>query len=827
MGLQEYRRKRDFEKTAEPRGKPAKPARERWSFVVQKHAARRLHYDFRLELDGVLLSWAVPKGPSLDPSVKRLAVQTEDHPLEYGDFEGTIPKGQYGAGAVIVWDRGRWQPEEDPREGLEKGHLVFRLEGERLRGRWHLVRTRGKGRDADKSWLLFKSKDRAAAKNGQDVVERFQESVVTGRSIEDVARDPDRHWRSDGSNDHPMIDPSSLEGAREERRPRFVKPELATLVDAPPEGSDWIHELKLDGYRILALLAGGKSKLYTRRGNDWTDRFPSLARALEAMPIERALLDGEVVVLDDRGVSKFQKLQNALSDGGDRDVTYFVFDLLHLNGYDLKGVALTERKRLLAGLLEQADPNSARIRLSDHIAGSGADVLARACELGLEGVVSKRADAHYESARTRDWLKAKCALRQEFVIGGFTDPSGSRSRFGALLVGSYEDGGKLTFRGKVGTGFSEQSLVELHDRMRELEQDDAPFENPPRGAEARRAHWIRPELLAEVAYAEITSDGRLRHPRFMGLREDKSPKRVGLETRARPRLRLTNPDRVLYPEQGITKRQIAEYYGKVAEWIVPHVADRPLTLVRCPDGREGECFYQKHAFKGLPETVRSVSIEEENGKIGKYMAIDDAEGVLTLVQFGVLEIHVSGARASDPERPDRLVFDLDPDPELPWERVTEAARTVRERLESLGLESWLKTTGGKGLHVVVPVDPVLEFDAAKAFCKAVADDLVRREPKKYVAVMSKAQRRGKVFIDYLRNSRGATAIAAFSTRARPGAPVAVPLAWDELGASVRSDHYTVGNLARRLAALKRDPWAGFFDVKQRIDRSTLRKIAST
>jgi bifunctional non-homologous end joining protein LigD len=840
VALEQYRAKRDFSKTGEPRGKAARRARD--SFVVQKHAARRLHYDFRLELDGVLLSWAVPKGPSYDPSTKRLAVQTEDHPVEYGGFEGMIPEGEYGAGAVIVWDRGRWTPEGDPHAGLKKGHLVFRLEGERLRGRWHLVKTRGSGRERDrgKSWLLFKGDDELASASA-DVVERFESSVVSGRTIEQVRRDPDRRWHGkNGNGARKRSDPAKLEGARPAALPPFVEPELATLVEAPPDGADWLHELKLDGYRMLARIEGSKARLLTRRGNDWSARVPTVARTLAALPVEAALIDGEVVVIDPRGISDFQALQNALNAGGDSICTYYAFDLLHLDGADLTRVPLLERRQLLGELLARSGASEARLRLSGHVIGSGPDFFQRACELGLEGIVSKRIRAPYRSGRGRDWLKSKCLRRQELVVGGFSEPSGSRNRFGALLIGAYDDARKLRYRGKVGTGFSERALVEIHARLAPLEQASPAFVDPPRGADARGVHWIRPKLVAEVAFTELTSDGMLRHPRFIALRDDKPPEEVALqrpraaERRPKPaaqrttprtpsKLRLTSPDRVLYPNDGITKRELAEYYAAVADQVLPHVVDRPLTLVRCPEGHEKECFYQKHISQGMPGVIRQVPIEEDR-KLEHYMAIDDLEGLLALVQFGALELHVSGARTGDPNRPDRLVFDLDPDPALAWARVEEGAISVRERLAKLGLQTWVKTTGGKGLHVVCPIAPTLDFDLAKAFCKAIADDMVAREPRKYVATVSKARRTGKIFLDYLRNASAATAVAAFSTRARTGAPVSTPLGWDELASGVRSDHFTVRNLPQRLAALRRDPWHGFAECRQKVDHSALREL---
>jgi bifunctional non-homologous end joining protein LigD len=836
--LDEYRRKRRFDRTPEP--PPEKPAARKAGerrFVVQKHAARRLHYDFRLEHDGVLLSWAVPKGPSLDPKVKRLAARTEDHPLEYLTFEGVIPKGEYGGGAVIVWDLGWWEPEGDPAAALEKGRLTFRLHGEKLRGRFHLIRTRG---EEGKDWLLFKSKDEEARAGDGEIVSERPESVLSRRTIEEVRKDPDRVWHSKevaGEGAPEMPDPSAIDGAVRAPLPPDVGPALATLADDPPAGDAWIHEIKLDGYRIMARLEGGRVRMLTRKALDWAHRMPSVARAVRALPVEGALLDGEVVVFDAHGRSDFQALQGSLAPGADAAVVYVVFDLLHLDGYDLRGVPTRERKELLRRFLLAAGViEGRRIRYGDHVRGAGPAFYRNACELGLEGIVSKRADRPYRSGRSGEWLKVKCSEREEYVIGGFTDPGGSgRTGFGAILVGAHQDG-QLIYHGKVGAGFSEKALRELHARFRAMEIEEAPFASPPR---ERGIHFIRPDLVAHVEHAGLTADGMLRQPRFLGLREDKPPGEVvlprpGGRRKKRPArsgggdeirdVKLTNPERVLYPEQGITKRELAGYYDLVADRMLPHVRDRLLTLVRCPEGTGKKCFYQKHVIPGLHPSIREAPFREEDGTIGRYMAIDDATGLVALVQIGVLEVHVQGARASDAERPDLLVFDLDPDEGLPWERVVEAAVRTRDVLDALGLRSFLKTTGGKGLHVVVPVEPRLDWQETKAFTKSVAESIVRHEPDRYVATMSKAKRKGKVFVDYLRSSRGASAICVYSTRRRAGAPVSTPLSWDELG-RIRSDYFSVRNLPARLRALRRDPWEGFFEVRQTITDAMRRSDA--
>jgi bifunctional non-homologous end joining protein LigD len=784
--LETYRKKRDFRKTKEPSGssKPRKNGKvarvaEGLAYVVQRHDARRLHYDFRLELDGALLSWAVPKGPSLDPAVKRLAVETEPHPLEYGSFEGEIPKGEYGAGTVAIWDRGTWVPEGDPKKDYERGRLKFTLKGDRLHGSWHLVRTR-QGDKGQKSWLLFKSRD-------------------------EHARDGEA---------------APLEQAPE--------PELATLVETAPEGEGWVHELKFDGYRVLVRLDHGSVTLLTRNGNDWTDRMSGLARAFRHWNVDSAIVDGEVVVLDDKGRSDFQKLQNSLSSENDEPLVYYAFDLLHLDGRDLRPLPLFERKDALAALLrENAGKSANTVRLSEHVVGQGAEFFRQACELGVEGIVSKRANAPYRAGRGRDWLKVKCLLRQEFVVVGFSAPAGSRSHLGALLLGIERDG-QLTYSGRVGTGFTEQSLAELAKKLEPLIVREPEVAGAPRGAEVRGVRWVKPELVAEVAFTGFTTDGLLRHPTFQGLREDKpaaevkpeiepnaAGKRAGTAPATPISYPLTNPDKVLYPEQGITKRELLEYYELVAERMLPHVRNRPLTLVRCPNGRGKPCFFQKHPGAGTPDGIRSVAIREKDGK-APYSVIDDEQGLFGLVQLGSLEIHTWGSRADDFEHPDLLVFDLDPDPALDFSAVVEAAVLLRRTFEAAKLESFVKTTGGKGLHVCVPIVPDLDWTTIKEFSSRVAEGLAQNDPKRYVATATKAKRTGKIFIDYLRNARGATFIAPYSTRAREGATVAVPLEWDELTPKLRPDQFTLRNLEDRLRRLSRDPFERMATLKQRL-----------
>jgi bifunctional non-homologous end joining protein LigD len=799
-------------------------------------------------------------------------MQTEDHPVEYGDFEGIIPEGEYGGGTVVLWDRGTWEPVENPHEGLRKGSLKFRLDGEKLQGRWTLVKIKGRDARDDKSWLLIKEKDDHVRPSSEyDVTEARPESVLTGRTLEEIARDRDRVWHSNredplkgasqGRPGGPAARPrhdfaaraAAVPRAKKAALPRTVQPELATLVDEAPAGDEWLHEMKFDGYRILARLDAGKVSLVSRNGKDWTSHFPSVADTVGRLPARRALLDGEVAVVLPSGTTSFQALQNALLSSEQADLVYFVFDLLHLEGYDLTGAPLEERKSLLQELTSAGAAR--RLRYSDHVAGSGREFFEQASRLGVEGILSKRRDSPYKAGRSKAWLKVKCLKRQEFVIGGWTDPEGARVGIGSLLLGVHE-GDDLVFAGKVGTGFSDRLLAELRKKLSALEQKASPFRQA-RIPGVTRAHWVRPALVGEVAFTEWTHDGRLRHPSFQGLRADKDPKDIVRETprhteevaagepppRARaPKrgaartakatrparnpsrrpgapievsgVRLTNPDRVLYPDLGLTKEALAGFYVGIGDRILPHVEGRPLTLVRCPEGLGKPCFYMKHSGVWAPPALRRVKIQEKT-KVGDYLVADDLEGVLSLVQMGILEVHTWNSRADDVEQPDRVVFDLDPDEAVAWAAVVEAARLLRSRLEDLDLESYVKTTGGKGLHVVVPLKPDAGWEATLEFTRVISERLEREEPARYTTEMSKARRKGKILIDYLRNSRGSTSVAAYSTRAKPQAPVSTPIRWDELG-RVRPDQFTVANLGRRLEGMRSDPWAGYFQSRQRL-----------
>jgi bifunctional non-homologous end joining protein LigD len=739
MGLQRYREKRDFGVTPEPTG--GARSKTGFSYVIQKHAASHLHYDFRLELDGVLLSWAVPKGPSLDPKVRRLAMQTEDHPIDYGGFEGTIPQGEYGGGTVMVWDRGTWEPLEDPKKSYAKGHLRFALFGDKLRGAWHLVRT-GKATDQKKGWLLFKSHDEEAKTTGS-IVDEEKDSALTGRTMEQIAKAKDKVWHSNraaksgGAATQKRTPPpperdekldALLERGKSAPLRRRVEPQLPTPVKKVPSGAKWAHELKYDGQRILARLENGAATLRGGDGEDWTGKVPGITELIAGLPFATALFDGEIAVQRPDGTTDVELLEQALAEGGVQDITFFVFDVLHLNGRDLRGRPLRERKEILERAM--AANTDARMFFSKHLVASGDEFFKAACKLRAEGVVSKKLDRPYRSGKGRDWVTTRCAPRRKA-------------------------------KSKASDGSAERSA-----------------------------------------------------------RETTKPKKA---KPASALVRMTHPERVLYPGDGITKQELAEYYAAVSPWMLPHVANRPLTLVRCPQGVGKQKFFQKHAKPPLGEGIRAIPIDDE-GTPAHYMAIDDRTGLLSLVQMSVLEIHTWGAHADDPEKPDFLVFDLDPDEAVKWADVIACARLLRDALGQLSLESYVKTTGGKGLHVCVPITRRVSWDEAKEFCRALTELLVRLNPNAYVATMSKAQRHGKIFIDFFRNGRGATFIAPYSTRAREGAPVAMPLAWDELSPKLGAAHFNVRNAMKRMARLSDDPWKDASTKKQALTAASIRAV---
>ena len=888
MALEVYRKKRKFGVTAEPRGGKIKSGGH--AFVIQKHDATRLHYDLRLELDGVMKSWAVTRGPSLVPGEKRLAVQVEDHPVEYNTFEGTIPKGEYGGGTVLIWDRGTWEPENEPHKALAKGHLDFRLEGKKLSGLWHLVRMRRRPGEKRDNWLLIKSEDEAArGAKDPDILEEKPKSVASGRTLEAIAKaEGDAVWHSNRSiadnlkgikksatkkMDKPPKKTSAGKAAKKNTRrttrsksrahvaaaevlherpvrrksalPDFVPPELATLQDRPPESRDYVHEAKFDGYRIQARLASGKVKLLTRKALDWTDKFKPVAAAVAKLDAESAIIDGEIVVLNQNGLSDFSALQEELKHGKAKFV-YYVFDLMYLDGASLIDARLVERKAALEQLLAKGDRNGT-LRLSEHFAIPGSQMYAHACELHLEGLISKRRDAPYRSGRSDDWIKSKCGQNQEFVIVGYKDASHLKRAIGALVLGTYEDG-KLRYAGRSGTGYSEQVARDLWKKLQPLRRDTPAFGKIPEEERGRKGIWVEPKLVAEVTFAGFTTQNKhVRHAAFKGLREDKSATEVVREepmpaksrakskaekkpvTKPAPKgggrsaakveidsVKLTHPDRVYWPDDGVTKQQLAAYYEAVWERMAPHLQDRPLALLRCPGGISSECFFQKHAAAGLvSEHIHRM--KDSHGE--ELLSVADRAGLMALVQAGVLEIHVWGSTIADVEHANRIVFDLDPGDDVKWADVNKAARELRERLADVKLTSFVKTTGGKGLHVVVPIKPT-PWDDTKDFAHAMVLAMEADAPDRYVAKMTKSIRTGKIFLDYLRNGRGATAVVAYSTRARAGAPVSTPVDWDELGPGLKPNKFTVLNIARRLGALKDDPWAEIGKVKQALPKLT-------
>jgi len=785
--LARYNAKRDFAKTAEPAGTLAPNHGN--SFIVQKHDATRLHWDFRLEIDGVLKSWAVTRGPSLDPAEKRLAVRTEDHPLSYASFEGTIPKGQYGGGTVMLWDRGTWAPIAGKSAAdLEHGHLHFVLEGERMRGQWLLIRLKPRGKERNENWLLRKIDD-AAAGGTDTLTEDALTSVTTGRTMAEIAENRSsparggRPSRSDGGGAAPhttrtrarpstgAANPSSRSG---KDLPPFRPPQLCTLVDSVPTGSAWLHEVKYDGYRALVAVAGGRARVHTRTGLDWTDKFPGIADAAAAIP-GPALIDGEIVAFKD-GRPDFQTLKDAIAGGG--DMAFFAFDLLEYAGEDLSDLPLVQRKDRLRALLPTGDD---RLHFAEHVLGSGETLFDAMCQQGLEGVVSKLADAPYRSGRGRAWVKAKCIRRQEFVIVGWL-PSDKRRGFKSLLLGVHRDGA-LAYAGKVGTGFDTATMDDLRPRLDRLARKTPTVEAPR--ATVRGAHWVTPKLVAEIAYTEETVDGLLRHPSFIGLRGDKPAREVVPErpapTPPAPSLaKVSNPDRVIFPEAGVTKGELAAYYAAVAPAMLAWTANRPVSLVRCPQGRGKACFFQKHDAGSFGEAVHHVDIVAKDGSSDPYLYVRDTDGLVGCVQMGTIEFHGWGSSVATLEAPDRMVFDLDPDEGLGFAEVKKAAEHLRDRLGDLGLASFPLLSGGKGVHVVVPLTPQAEWPAVKDFADRFARALAQAEPDRFVAVMTKAKRKNRIFIDWLRNQRGATAVLPYSARAREGAPVAAPVSWTEL-----------------------------------------------
>ncbi|WP_310740890.1 DNA ligase D [Aquincola sp. J276] len=858
--LQRYRDKRNFSATPEPQG--GQPSGSGLHFVIQKHAARSLHYDFRLELDGTLKSWAVPKGPSLDPHERRMAVEVEDHPLDYARFEGTIPEGHYGAGQVIVWDNGTWQPEGDARSGLAAGKLKFTLHGHKLAGRWTLVRMRGRGNERQTPWLLIKEHDDAVRPASEySVTEAEPGSVLSDAAIGEpgaarktarkkpAAQPATRKTAAKSAAKTAAAKAAAAKPAARRARvplPEALQPQLATLVDGVPPDGEWLYEMKFDGYRLLARVDGGEVKLFTRNGHDWTAKLRGVAKEVAQLGIDAAWLDGEIVVLDEQGVPSFQRLQNVFEQRRTQDILYYLFDAPFLDGQDLREQPLRERRRLLREHIEAAD-TLPHIRFSEDFAVEPSHLLHTACQMRMEGVIGKRADAPYATGRSKSWIKLKCKQRQEFVIGGWTDPQGSRTGLGALLLGVHDAAGALHYAGNVGTGFNQQSLADLSRQLEPLAADAAPFTELPRGI---KGHWVKPELVAEVSFAEWTKDGRVRQAVFHGLRSDKPPQAIGVEqavepprqsgspagrpakkpagaqakappaapaatTRSRPvklpaGLRLTHADRVVDASTGITKQELAEYAARAASRLLPHLRARPVSLVRAPAGIGGELFFQKHdsgKIKGLLQLDPSFDPEH-----APLMEIASTEALLNAVQFNVIEFHTWNATTAAIDQPDRMTFDLDPGEGVAWPQIAEGAQLVHALLDELGLQSLLKTSGGKGLHVVVPFKPSLGWDAVKSLSQRIVLHLAQTLPDRFVAKSGPKNRVGRIFVDYLRNGRGATTVAAWSPRARPGMGVSVPVGWDELASLTSGAHYHLRNVDERL--LQPEAWAGASAAKK-------------
>ena len=820
--LNTYWKKRNFGITAEPKGEVVS-AGKRLSFVIQKHAATRLHYDFRLELEGTLVSWAVPKGPSLDPSVRRMAVHVEDHPLSYASFEGTIPKGQYGAGTVIVWDRGVWVPVGDPVAGYRAGKLKFDLHGEKLHGRWNLVRIKSRAEERQEPWLLIKEDDEEARPATEyDIVEALPDSVLGKSKTKATAKEKAKP-KAKAKLKSPKKARTSL--------PLFFTPQLATLVDEPPKGEGWIYEVKFDGYRIVARIDGDDVKLFTRNGNDWTARLRPLAEALRGVGVGSAWLDGEIVVMDDKGIPSFQLLQRAFDNANTKNIVYFAFDLPHHEGEDLTRLPLIERRERLKSLL--AGSESSQVRYSDHFEGPVEPLLDAACQQGLEGLIGKRANAPYTSTRSTAWVKIKCSKRQEFVIVGHTDPKGSRTGFGSLLLAIHDEGGALKYAGSVGTGFDEALLRSIKAKLDALATDKAPIP-VPKGV---KGHWVRPKLVAEVAFTEWTGDGKIRHPVFHGLRADKAPETITREkavhtppakapSKAKPKsgakasgIKVSHGERVVDPSTGLTKLDLVTYYQRIAKHMLPHLIGRPSTLVRAPAGIEGQRFFQKHAdtmqIPGVREFAQALWPEHD-----AMIEIATPEALLGAAQMNVVEFHTSNVTIDrkdahhGADKPDRIIFDLDPGEGITWAQLLEATALTKQMLDMLELESFLKTSGGKGLHVVVPIKPDWDWDRAKDFSQDLVVHMARTLPQLFVAKSGGRNRVGRIFIDYLRNSFQASTIAAFSARARPGLGVSVPLAWNELEGLKAANQWTIVTVHERLEKLKRDPWKEYGKVRQ-------------
>lgn len=829
--VSEYTRKRNFEITSEPpESAPAKRGKKAPSalrFVIQKHAARNLHYDFRLELDGTLKSWAVPKGPSLDPAQKRLAVHVEDHPISYGTFEGSIPEGQYGAGDVIVWDHGVWQPIGDPQETYKAGKLKFTLIGEKLSGDWALVRTHLRGSGDKEQWLLIKERDQQARPASEfDVVAELPKSVLSDATIGD-------------KNTKKAVKKTKAIKPKPTALPEQLAPQLATLVDKVPAG-DWRYEIKFDGYRILARIDNGEVRLLTRNGHDWTAKLPLQAKALAEMKLDGSWLDGEVVVLNDKGFPDFQGLQNAFEIGRSVDIIYFVFDAPFLHDADQRELPVEDRRAALQKALGRKSRQI--VRFSEAFTANHQDIVESACALSLEGVIGKRAGSPYVSRRSPDWIKLKCRLRQEFVIIGYTQPQGSRSGFGALLLGVYHDK-ELVYAGRVGTGFNQANLKLFHGQLQKIERKTSPLAKSLTAAQAGGVHWVEPTRVCEAEFAEWTREGAVRQATFIAMRTDKPATEIVREQPQSPKatkpanekqtrsadssvagVKITHPDRVIDKDSGTRKLELVQFYERISDWILPFLRNRPVSLLRAPEGVDGEQFFQKHAERLAIPNIKHLDPELDPGH-ARLMEIDTTAALIGAAQMGAIELHTWGATTDRIETPDLFILDLDPDPALPWKSMVEATQLTLSVLDELGLEAFLKTSGGKGMHIVVPLARKEDWETVKAFAKAIAQFMAQQLPERITATMGPKNRIGKIFVDYLRNTRGASTVTAYSVRARPGLPVSVPIARDELTSLHGSQEWTVANLLERLEGLKGEPWAGYAN-RQRITAKMWKQLGS-
>ena len=845
--LQRYWAKRDFGKTPEPRGAPGKSGKQP-AFVIQKHHASTLHYDFRLEVDGVMKSWAVPKGPSYDPSVKRMAVQVEDHPVSYNSFEGTIPKGQYGAGTVIIWDRGTWEPIGDPRRALAAGKLAFRMHGEKMQGLWELVRMH-KPDQRQESWLLFKKHDEfERPADAYDVVTALPDSVVSKPAGKRAA-----HAAQAAA---PVGTPPR--GAVKAALPQTLAPQLATLATGVPSTGEWIFEVKFDGYRVMTRIAGGKPALLTRGGHDWSSKMPGLVAQLQALGIKSAWLDGEIVVMGEDGVPHFNALQNAFDSSHPENIQYFLFDVPFLEGHDLRKLPLRERRTVLKALLDAK--GGGQVRFSEDFNGNAASVLRSACRMKLEGVIAKRADAPYVSRRTENWLKLKCSQRQEFVIAGFTDRKGDPKSpaIGSLLLGYHDGEGRLVFAGSVGTGWNSALAAELKRQLLKIETKQSPLDAADAAKKGRRSRrpgalerWVKPTLVAEVSFSEWTPDGQLRHPSFEGLRTDKPAKAITRERAVTPAgadadpdpgpdpdsgpkkastsvvgsTKVTHPERVIDPGAGITKLDLVRYYESIADWMAPHLKGRACSLLRGPSGIEGQLFFQKHL-----DRLRIPGVKELDQALfpghDALLEVPSAAAIVAAAQMNVIEFHTWNSQIRNIDKPDRIVFDLDPGEGVAWQRMQEGAALTRSLLQQLGLEAWLKTSGGKGLHVVVPIAPRYDVATVRAFARAVVEQLARVIPDRFVAKSGASNRIGKIFADYLRNTHGATTAAAYSARARPGLGVSMPVEWDQLDELKSGAQWTIANAREYVSLRAQDPWKDYAGSRQSIS-SALKTLRVT